>query len=64
MKQFEIFSDGVFIYEQIRNIELEHHGKNVIRDVDADIAVGRIEVYTDSKLKLYDFYFILEIRII
>lgn len=24
---FEIFKDGVFIYEQIRNIELEHHGK-------------------------------------
>ena len=60
---FEIFSDGVFIYEQIRNIELEHHGKNVIRDVDADIAVGRIEVYTDSKLKELGIYKMFEINV-
>ena len=48
---FEIFEDGVFIYEQIRNVELEHHGKAVLEAVDADIEAGKIEVYTDAKLK-------------
>lgn len=48
---FEIFEDGVFIYEQIRNVELEHHGKAVLEAVDADIEAGKIEVYTDANLK-------------
>ena len=39
---FDFFSEGVFIYEQIRNIELEHHGKDVLEAVDADIASGNI----------------------
>ena len=48
---FDIFKDGVFIYEQIRNVELEHHGKLVLEIVDADIAAGKIELYTNSRLK-------------
>lgn len=48
---FDFFDEGVFIYEQIRNIELENHGKDVLDVVDADIAAGRIELYTDQKLK-------------
>ncbi len=48
---FDVFDEGVFIYEQIRNIELENHGQDVLDTVDADIASGRIEVYTDQKLK-------------
>lgn len=48
---FGFFDDGVFIYEMIRNIELEHHGQDVLQQVDADIAAGKIEVYTDQKLK-------------
>ena len=48
---FDIFKDGVFIYEQIRNIELEHHGKEVLEAVDADIKADKIELYTDVKLK-------------
>lgn len=53
---FEFFDEGVFIYEQIRNVELENHGQDVILKVDSDIAAGRIELYTDQKLKdLYGF---------
>lgn len=48
---FEFFKDGVFIYEQIRNVELEHHGKDILDLVDADIDLGNIEIYTDEKLK-------------
>lgn len=48
---FEIFDEGVFIYEQIRTVELENHGKNVLDKVDEDIASGKIEIYTDQKLK-------------
>lgn len=48
---FDFFRDGVFIYEQIRNVELENHAKELLDIIDADIASGRIEVYTDEKLK-------------
>lgn len=45
------FDEGVFIYEQIRNIELEKHGQEVLRQIDADISAGKIELYTDQMLK-------------
>ena len=48
---FEFFDEGVFIYDQIRNVELENHGQDVIIQVDSDIAAGKIELYTDQKLK-------------
>lgn len=47
---FDFFDEGVFIYEQIRNVELENHGQDVLNKVDADIASGKIEKYTDQKL--------------
>ena len=48
---FDLFDDGVCIYEQIRNVELEHHGKDILERVDSDIASGKIEMYTDQHLK-------------
>lgn len=48
---FDFFDEGVIIYEQIRNIELENHGQEVLNKVDSDIASGKIELYTDQKLK-------------
>lgn len=48
---FEFFDEGVFIYEQIRNVELENHGRDVISKVDSDIAADRIELYINQKLK-------------
>ena len=48
---FEVFDEGVFIYEQIRTVELENHGRDILEMVDADIASGKIEIYTDWKLK-------------
>lgn len=48
---FEFFDNGVFIYEQIRNIELENHGWDILEKVDADIVVGKLKIYTDEKLK-------------
>ncbi len=57
---FDFFDDGVFIYEQIRNIELENHGKEILDLVDGDITVGRIELYTDQRLKDLCVYKIFE----
>lgn len=57
---FDIFKDGLFIYEQIRNIELEHHGKAILEAVDVDIEAGKIELYTDTKLKEQGVYRIFE----
>lgn len=48
---FSTFADGVIIYEQIRNVELENHGQEVLSQVDVDIAAGRIQLYTDELLK-------------
>lgn len=53
---FRFFDEGVFIYEQIRNIELNNHGRDVLEQVDADIASGRLEVYTDQRLKELEVY--------
>ena len=44
---FDFFDEGVIIYEQIRNIELENHGQEVLNKVDSDISSGKIELYTD-----------------
>lgn len=57
---FEFFKDGVFIYEQIRNVELEHHGKTVLEAVDADIEAGKVKLYTNAKLKEQGVYRIFE----
>lgn len=48
---FSFFDEGVFIYEQIRDVELDNHGGDVLDKVDADITAGKIEVYTYQKLK-------------
>ena len=42
---FEFFDEGVFIYEQIRNIELENHGQDVLAEVDADIEANLDNFY-------------------
>lgn len=57
---FELFDEGVFIYEQIRNVELDHHGQDVIAAIDADIVSGKIELYTDQQLKDLAVYTIFE----
>ena len=57
---FDFFDEGVFIYEQIRNIELENHGQEVLDKVDNDIASGKIELYTDQILKDLQVYKVFE----
>ena len=57
---FDFFDEGVFIYEQIRNIELENHGEEILDKVDSDIASGKIELYTNQKLKELQVYKIFE----
>ena len=57
---FNFFDEGVFIYEQIRNIELENHGQEILDKIDSDIASGKIELYTNQKLKELQVYKIFE----
>lgn len=57
---FNFFDEVVFIYEQIRNIELENHGQEVRDKVDNDIASGKIELYTDQILKDLQVYKVFE----
>lgn len=48
---FQRFADGLYMYEQIREVELKHHGRTIIPAVDRDIALGRIKKITDEWLK-------------
>lgn len=48
---FSRFDEGLYIYEQIRNVELENHGKNILHRVDRDIINGQIHVITDNYLR-------------
>ena len=41
-------------------MELAHHGQDILQRVDADILSGRIEVYTDDKLKNLSVFRIFE----
>lgn len=61
---FEVFDEGVFIYEQIRYIELEHHAKDLLDKIDLDILSGKIELYTDQKLKELAVLKLFEINVI
>ena len=61
---FEVFDEGVFIYEQIRYIELEHHAKDLLEKIDSDILSGKIELYTDQKLKELAVLKLFEINVI
>lgn len=54
------FDEGVIIYDMIRNTELEHHGQDILALVDKDIAAGKIEVYTNQKLRDLCVYKIFE----
>lgn len=44
-------------------MELENHGKDILPDVDADIALGRIELYTNEKLKKQNVYKMFEYNV-
>ena len=57
---FDVFDEGVFIYEQIRDVELENHGRDVLELVDVDISSGKIVIYNDQKLKDQAVYKIFE----
>ncbi len=60
---FDFFEDGLIIYEQIRMVELEHHAKELLNSIDADIDSGRIELYTDLKLKEQAVYRMFQIHV-
>lgn len=48
---FNRFPDGVYMYEQIRRVELEHHGQGILELVDEDVEIGKIQLITDDLLK-------------
>ncbi|WP_314730522.1 PIN domain-containing protein [Oribacterium parvum] len=60
---FEIFDEGVFIYEMIRSVELEKHGKQLLDKIDEDIQAEKIKVYTDTELKDKKIYSMFEINV-
>ena len=57
---FDFFDEGVFIYEQIRNVELSNHGKEILDKIEEDINARKIEIYTDVLLKEQGVYKIFQ----
>ena len=45
---FKRFNEGLCIYEQIRKVELENHGADILQAFDKDVANGQIYIYTDD----------------
>ena len=60
---FDLFKDGVFIYEQIRKVELERHGRSVLEKIDWDIEKAKIVVYEEKKLRDLGVYGIFAERV-
>ena len=60
---FEIFEDGLIIYEQIRRVELINHGEDILEIVDADIASGKIQMFTMENLKELSVHKIFEMHV-
>lgn len=60
---FDFFDEGVFIYEQIRKIELKNHANDLLTVIDEDIDSGRMKVYTDQKLKSQEVFSIFEMNV-
>lgn len=48
---FSCFDEGIYIYEQIREIELTNHGQDILGKVDQDIKSGKLLVIDDQKLR-------------
>lgn len=48
---FRQFRDSVYVYDQIRRVELENHGQDVLKELDGDIALGKIQLITDEQLR-------------
>ena len=57
---FDSFNDGIIIFEQIRYVELENHGQDILTEVDKDIERGKIQLITSSQLKDLHVYKIFE----
>ena len=53
---FQFFDEGVVIYDQIRSIELENHGQELLEEIDKDISSSRIIRYTDDDLREMSIY--------
>lgn len=48
---FSCFQQPLYMYQEIRRIELENHGRDILTLVDKDVAAGRILCVTDDWLK-------------
>ncbi|HKL79913.1 MAG TPA: PIN domain-containing protein [Mobilitalea sp.] len=48
---FDRFIEGIYIYEQIRYVEMENHGQDILQELDQDIADGKIQLITRDFLR-------------
>ncbi len=48
---FDMFPDGVYVYEFILNVELEHWGKDILPIFRQDIEAGKVILETDETLR-------------
>lgn len=48
---FDMFPDGVYVYEFILNVELEHWGKDILPILKQDIEDGKVILETEETLR-------------
>lgn len=48
---FDRFTEGVYIYEQIRYVELKNHGQDVLDEIDHDINEGKLQIIRRKQLQ-------------
>lgn len=47
---FDMFDEGLFVHEFIRDVELANHGGGILNRFDADVTAGKIIIYTNRLL--------------
>lgn len=53
---FDLFDEGLYIYEFLVNVELKNHGESIIPQFQKDVDAGRIKIVTDEWLRSCGIY--------
>ncbi|MCP1111024.1 hypothetical protein M2145_002050 [Lachnospiraceae bacterium PF1-21] len=48
---FSYFPQKLYVYSQIRDVEMTNHGRDILEEFDTDVREGKINVVTDEGLK-------------
>ena len=53
---FDLFDEGIYVYEFLVNVELKNHGKDIIPEFQKDVDGGKVTIITDEWLRSHGIY--------